>query len=175
MMSFQKNSRGVVIEGILMKIEDDENYRHKFEVWFPYTLENINLVKEGAFLVIKNFATKNYEEHWSILEIVQIMPFHFAFSGLSKTPYPSYVERAAYNIRSDWEEQQSENFEPSTRIIIKAIPTDLEFYKYREEIKIKEEENIPILGESVYMLSPESTLFVINGNLLTYEEEANEN
>jgi hypothetical protein len=69
----------------------------------------------------------------------------------------------------------NENFEPSTRIIIKAIPTDLEFYKYRGGILIKEEENIPILGESVYMLSPESTLFVINGNLLIYEEETNEN
>ena len=81
---YLKNDRGEDIKGILVKIEPNENTRYLYEIWFPYTLDYINRIKEGRFLIVQNFTNPKEGYHYSILEITYIEPIHYAVHNISK-------------------------------------------------------------------------------------------
>jgi len=154
---------GKEVSGTLMKIEPNENTRYSYEVWFPYALEYINVIREGRFLAVKNFATKDAEEHWSILEVTFIEPLHYALHNISKSHYPHFAETAAKNASIDWEIQTDAPKYPTTRIIVNAIPTNLEIVDDgSNKYELREETNIPMLGKEVYILNNETTQEIIN-------------
>ena len=154
---------GKEVSGTLMKIEPSENTRYSYEVWFPYALEYINEIREGRFLAVKNFATKDAEEHWSILEVTFIEPLHYAIHNISKSHYPHFAETAAKNASIDWEIQTDAPKYPTTRIIVDAIPTNLEIVDDgSDKYELQEETNIPMLGKEVYILDNETTQEIIN-------------
>ncbi|MEM3101678.1 MAG: ATP-binding protein [Candidatus Nitrosotenuis sp.] len=144
-----------------MKISENPDTRYEFEIWFDYTKRAINLIREGAMVAVPNFATNNTETHISILEIVSILPMHYAL-GSDISGYPGFVVEAAQNACLDWE-QETESTEDTTKIRCIAIPTNLELkLSNRGETKIQADENLPMIGSKVELLNNEYTQRIVN-------------
>jgi hypothetical protein len=151
--------------GTLIRLEEDENSRFRFEIWFDYTKQAMNLIREGAMLAVPNFASNNHEQHLSILEVVSILPMHYAL-GDDARGYPGFVVEAAKSAVNDWEEQETESTEDVTKIRCIAIPTNFETVRFIRQIderpKLQEESNLPMVGATVNLLDTAFTEFVTN-------------
>lgn len=151
--------------GTLIRLEEDENSRFRFEVWFDYTKRAMNLIREGAMLAAPNFASNNREQHLSILEVVSILPMHYAL-GDDARGYPGFVVEAAKSAVNDWEEQETESTEDVTKIRCVAIPTNFEVVQSigqtSERPNLREESNLPMVGASVHLLDTAFTEYVAN-------------
>lgn len=151
--------------GTLIRLEEDENSRFRFEVWFDYTKRAMNLIREGAMLAVPNFASNNHEQHLSILEVVSILPMHYAL-GDDTRGYPGFVVEAAKSVVNDWEEQEIESTEDTTKIRCIAIPTNFEVVQSTrptsDRPNLQEESNLPMVGASVRLLDTTFTEYVVN-------------
>ncbi len=152
------------LEGTLIRIQEDPEARYEFEVWFDYTRQAMNLIREGALLAVPNFASNHVESHRSILEVVSILPLHY---GLGDNPqgYPGFVVEAARSAARDWEEQEHEPTEDVTKIRCIAIPTNLEIVERDGEPRLQEESNLPMIGAKALLLDTPSTEYVLNSGL----------
>lgn len=149
------------MSGTLMKISENPDTRYELEVWFDYTKRAINLIREGAMVAVPNFATNSAETHMSILEIVSILPMHYAL-GSDMSGYPGFVVEAAHNACLDWE-QETESTEDTTKIRCIAIPTNLELkLSNNQEIEIQADENLPMIGSKVELINNEYTQRIVN-------------
>jgi hypothetical protein len=149
------------MSGTLMKISENPDTRYEFEIWFDYTKRAINLIREGAMVATSNFATNNTETHMSILEIVSILPMHYAL-GSDISGYHGFVVEAAHNACLDWE-QETESTEDTTKIRCIAIPTNLELkLSTRQEAEIQTDENLPMIGSKVELINDEYTEKIAN-------------
>jgi len=158
--------------GTLIGIKEDENARFRFEIWFDYTREAINLVREGAMLAVENFASTQLEQRLSILEVVTILPMHYGL-GNDTRGYPGFVVEAARSAANDWETQESEATEDTTKIMCVAIATNFEIVQSargaKAEPQLGEESNIPKLGSTARLLDTTFTEFVIFRDIQTTE------
>jgi len=155
--------------GTLMKISENPDTRYEFEIWFDYTKRAINLIREGAMVAVTNFATNSTETHMSILEIVSILPMHYAL-GSDISGYPGFVVEAAHNACLDWE-QETESTEDTTKIRCIAIPTNLELkLSNKQEPEIQVEENLPMVGSKVELINNEYTERIVNVGIDTKTE-----
>jgi len=148
------------MSGTLMKISENPDTRYEFEIWFDYTKRAINLIREGVMVVVPNFATNTTETHLSILEIVSILPMHYAL-GSDTSGYPGFVVEAARNACLDWE-QESESTEDTTKIKCIAVPTNLELKLLNNQTIFQIDENLPMVGSEVKLLNHEYTQRAIN-------------
>lgn len=151
--------------GTLVRVAEDENARFRFEIWFDYTRQAINLVREGAMLAVPNFASSQREQRLSILEVVTILPMHYGL-GDDTRGYPGFVVEAARSAANDWESQESEATEDTTKIKCIAIPTNFEIVQSvrasNAQPELEEESNLPMLGASTRLLDSDFTQYVIN-------------
>lgn len=158
--------------GTLISLEEDENSRFRYEIWFDYTRQAMNLIREGAMLAVPNFASNNKAQHLSILEVVTILPMHYAL-GNDTRGYPGFIVEAAKSVVNDWEEQEDESTEDTTKIRCVAIPTNLEVVQIpraQGSPGLQEESNLPMIGGNTRLLDTKFTEYVAN-----YGIEANEN
>jgi hypothetical protein len=153
------------LTGTLIRLEEDENSRFRFEIWFDYTKQAMNLIREGAMLAVPNFASNNHEQRLSILEVVSILPMHYAL-GDDPRGYPGFVVEAARSAVNDWEEQETESTEDVTKIRCIAIPTNFEVVQSARSTSanpnLQEESNLPMVGASVRLLDTAFTEYVAN-------------
>ena len=154
------------ISGILMKIEEDPTTRYHFEVWFDYTRHAINLLSEGSMVAVPNFASDDLITHYSILEIVGILPMHYAL-GSDTSGYPGFVVEAARNAGQDWLTQDAISTEETTKIRCIAIPTNLEIVEqpmgnHGQKPRLCEETSLAMVGHPAYPLDSEMTEIVAN-------------
>ncbi|MGC8783959.1 MAG: ATP-binding protein [Armatimonadota bacterium] len=152
------------LEGTLIRIQEDPEARYEFEIWFDYTRQAMNLIREGALLAVPNFASNHAESHRSILEVVSILPIHYAL-GDNPQGYPGFVVEAARSAVRDWEEQESEPTEDVTKIRCVAIPTNLEIVERDGQSRLQEESNLPMVGARALLLDTPSTEYVLNSGL----------
>ena len=66
--------------GRLMKISLDNMTGFNYELWFPYTQELMLNLKPGDSVAVPNFATDATTSNNSVLEIIQVLPAHFALA-----------------------------------------------------------------------------------------------
>jgi hypothetical protein len=88
------------LSGILMKIEENEVTRYRYELWFDYTRQAMNTIAEGAMLAVSNFASDQQQTRYSILEVTGILPMHYAL-GTDIGGYPGFITEAARNAGQD--------------------------------------------------------------------------
>ena len=88
------------LEGIMMEIVDSIDNQYGYTIWFPYTKNSINTIREGTLVSVKNFASNNDWDYLSILQITSIMPHHYAL-GKDRSGYPGFVEEAAVSAAQD--------------------------------------------------------------------------
>lgn len=148
--------------GTLMRLEEDPQSRFTFEIWFNYTKKGMNQIKEGTMIAVPNFASSDKTTRQSILEITSILPMHYAM-GKDTGGYPGFVVEAAQNAALDWESQEDEATEDTTKIKVRAIPTNLEIVEsIGKEPAIGIESNIPMVGSLVHLLDKETSEIIAN-------------
>ncbi|MCX7593312.1 MAG: ATP-binding protein [Fischerella sp.] len=162
---FVKSKNGKERTGVLMKLEENDQSRYEFEVWFEYTRLAMNDIKEGTMLAVPNYATTKEEIHYSILEVTSIKPIHYAI-GEDPQGYPGFVLEAAKNAAHDWTGQDDEPTEDTTTIQCTAIPTNLELIECKDGSRdFQPEQNIPMVGAVVRILDTEPTKQVVNKDI----------
>src|SRR5947209_19703863 len=134
-----------------MSMQDKEQTRYQYEVWFEYTRRTMSEVKEGTLLAVRNFATNQDETHFSILQVASVRPVHYAL-GESPTGYPGFVMEAARNIATDWSSQEERSEEDTTIIRCVALPTGMELVESRAGRSLNEDQAIPMIGSDARVL-----------------------
>ena len=155
------------LEGTLMSMEESPDTRFRYTIWFDYTREAINKIQEGTMLAVPNFGSDANARRWSILEITSVMPSHFALQS-GNLGYPGFVVEAARSAAQDWESQDKEATEETTKIEAKAIPTSLEIVEsesYDEPPDIEPETNMAMVGSKVRVLDSETTNLIANNGI----------
>jgi len=148
--------------GTLMQLDEDPQSRYTYEIWFPFTKKAMNEIREGTLIAVPNFATNANCICQSILEITTILPMHYAI-GTDTTGYPGFVVEAAQNAALDWEAQEREATEETTKIKVQAIPTNLEIIEVvGNEPRFQVESNIPMVGSQVRLLDRYTTERIAN-------------
>jgi hypothetical protein len=147
--------------GRLMRVQESEQTRYQFEIWFEYTRQAMTQLREGTFLATKNFATNESETHYSVLEVTSIMPIHYAL-GENFEGYPGFVMEAARNIATDWLSQETMSLEDTTIIRCVATPTDLEIVEDINGRVLCSEQSLPMVGSDVRVLTSETAQEIVN-------------
>src|SRR2546428_6655420 len=107
----------------------DSQGNPRYQIWFDYTRNLVNEIREGDLVAIQNFAPIEGGVPYSVLSLTNVLPIHYA---LGKTEqdikgYPGHVMEAAKNIAKDWKDQVDDPTEDVTKIVCEAVPTLLEF------------------------------------------------
>jgi len=140
------------MEGTLMELAEAPETRYRYVVWFDYTRRAINEIQDGTLLAVPNFAGDHSTRRYSVLEVATVLPTHYALQG-STGGYPGFVVEAARSAAQDWEIQDTEATEDTTKIRLVAIPTNLEIVEpLSGEPMIGPESNIAMVGARVRIL-----------------------
>lgn len=140
------------MEGTLMELAEAPETRYRYVVWFDYTRRSINEIQDGTLLAAPNFAGDPSTRRYSVLEVATVLPTHYALQG-NAGGYPGFVVEAARSAAQDWEIQDTEATEDTTKIRLVAIPTNLEIIEpLAGEPTIGPESNIAMVGARVRIL-----------------------
>lgn len=152
------------VVGRLLWAEADPNTRFKYTIWFDYTRKLINELQEGDLIAVPNFATDSEGIKYSILQLVTVMPRHYALGTDIKDlkSYPGFVTQAAKSASADWTEQEAESYEDTTKIICEAIPINFEFDENNSNEPLQPERAMAMVGKDVYILTSEMTEKIFN-------------
>ncbi len=159
----EKMFREEIASGILMKADPDERTRFKYTIWFDYTRDLINKITDGDFVVVQNYSSDKSAIKYSVLEIINVLPFHYAI-GSDLKGYPGFVKEAAKSASLDLLEQDTESTEDTTKIICEAIPTNFEFkdVSKAEDVKLDQESTMAMVGTEVKLIGHELTKRIVN-------------
>ena len=159
-----------------MSMRESPDTQFRYTIWFDFTREAINKIQEGTMLAVANFGSDARSRRWSILEVTSVMPSHFALQS-GNSGYPGFVVEAARSAAQDWESQEKESTEETTKIEAVAIPTLLEIvepesYDNSTSIDIGPETNMAMVGSKVRALDSKTTNLIAN-NGIDKENEKN--
>ncbi|MFB3852592.1 MAG: ATP-binding protein [Vicinamibacterales bacterium] len=153
------------MEGTLMELAEAPETRYRYVIWFDYTRQAINEIQEGTLVAVPNFASDARVRRHSVLEVATILPTHYAMQG-GVGGYPGFVVEAARSAAEDWESQDSESTEDTTKIRVVAIPTNLEIVEELDgEPTISTESNIAMVGAKVRILDTHYSNLVANNGI----------
>jgi hypothetical protein len=166
-------------KGILLGLRPDPNTGYRATVWFEYTRYLFNEVREGSLIAVRNFSDRrrnpdgspaeggrnaSYEEY-SILQIDQVHPWHYAIQGGGEQGYPGFTVAAAESARTDWTDMDAENRDDVSRIKCEAIPLRLAFRTEQGSNELPEahyDRSMPMPGFEARLLSPSMMRAVLN-------------
>jgi len=164
------------LEGTLMEMTEVPDTRFRYVVWFDYTRQNINAIQEGALLAVPNFASNGGFRNYSVLQVVTLLPTHYALQGGATSGYPGFVIEAARSAAEDWESQEHTSTEDTTKIRVVAVPTNLEIVedtsKPDADPSIQPESNMAMVGAKARVLDTDYSNRIAN-NGIDRENEPN--
>src|SRR2546428_47463 len=154
--------------GVLVSMDSDEFSGASYVVWFPYTRKFINSVHEGDLVAVRSFADREGKDVFSILELVSVLPAHYALgtsSADAEKAFPGFFLEAAKSARVDWE--QEEPTEQTTKIKAEAIPTSIQLVFESKHPNTSADDSLPMIGEEAFLLTDDLTNQIINKGLLS--------
>jgi hypothetical protein len=156
-------------QGVLVSMDASEHAGLSYVVWFPYTRKYITMVREGDMVAVRSFANSNGKDIFSILELVSVLPAHYALgtsSAEAEKAFPGFFLEAAKSARVDWE--QEEPTEQTTKIRAEAIPTGIQLvFDSKKNPSTSPDNSLPMIGEEAHLLSDDLTNQIINKGLLS--------
>jgi hypothetical protein len=153
--------------GTLVALESEERTGIEYDIWFPYARVFMNQVREGALVAVRNFSSRSENPRYSILELVQVLPVHYALGSSARDAeraFPGFVIEGAKSARQDWEQEVPT--EESTQIRTTAIPTGVQLSFESERYLMEVDESLPMQGEDVYVLRTPLVSQIMNRGLL---------
>ena len=168
-------------KGILLGLAPDPNTGYRATIWFEYTRALFNEIREGSLIAVRNFSDRapppptgqaqdrdrTYEEY-SILQVDQVHPWHYAIQGPGDGGYPAFTVASAQNARSDWTQWDDQNRDDVSRIRCEAIPLRLAFRTTADSSDLPitfADRSKPMPGFEVRLLSPGMTDSIVNQKL----------
>ena len=156
-------------KGVVVAMDSDNADELAYSVWFPYTKTFIHEIKVGSFIAVRNYASQNGDNSFSILELVSAYPKHYALGSSAKDTeraFPGFVIEAAKNAKVDWE--QEEPIEQTTKIKCEGISIGLQLKITKDgKSKLQTEDSLPMIGEDAHLLIDEQINNIVNKDLLT--------
>lgn len=146
----------------------------EYSIWFPYTSEIVQVVRKGSFVAVENFdSLSGSSKNYSLLEIMEAHPTHYALEGTGtsvRSSYPGFVVEAAKSAKHDWE--QDEPTEHTTVIDCTATRSGRELVVEDDaSASIEDEDALPKIGEDAQLVSNEMMSEIINEGLLETERD----
>ncbi len=168
-------------KGILLGIKPDPTSGYRATVWFEYTRRIFNEIREGSLIAIRNFSDRRrnpngspaedrnagYEEY-SILQIDQVYPWHYAIQGGGEQGYPGFTVASAESARRDWLDMDIQNRDDVSRVKCEAIPIRLAFRLDAQDDQLPEpffDRSMPMPGFEARLLSSEMVRAVLNRDI----------
>jgi len=151
----------------------------QLEVWFPYSLEAVKLLREGLFLAVRNTSSihlnqiSNLEEdqHYSLLRIDSIDTRHFVIDQIrqDRSDAPVSVEGLLEKHQHEWRRSATEPEENNLRIVASVSPTGLELHLPLAvanlvgfDHAIRPDLGTTMLGEVAYLMNRDVVQLVVN-------------
>ena len=153
--------------GVVVSQQPDDFSGFLYNVWFPYTKTNISEIKVGSFVAVKNFDGLIGAIKYSILELVSVLPVHYAIGtspAAIERAFPGFIIEAAKAARQDWE--QSEPVEQTTKIKTTAIPVHIQIRNVDDGFVPESDESMPMIGEEVHLLTNEIMNKIVNQGII---------
>ena len=161
----------------------------QLEVWFPYSLEAVKLLREGLFLAVRNTSSihlnqiSNLEEdqHYSLLRIDSIDTRHFVIDQIrqDRSDTPVSVEGLLEKHQHEWRRSATDPEENNLRIVTSVSPTGLELHLPLAvanlvgfDHAVRPDLGTIMLGEVAYLMNRDVVQLVVNRGM---EEPSGEN
>lgn len=149
------------------------------EVWFPYSIEAVKLLREGLMLAVKNTSSvhlhnisgSDEDQHFSLLRIDQVDTRHFVIDSVrdARSDVPVSIEGLLNKQLKEWQRKAADPEENNLRIIVSVSPTGLEVdlpmaasslrgYQFR----VGDQTGSTMLGEVAYLMKSEVARHVVN-------------
>jgi len=156
----------------------------QLEVWFPYSLEAVKLLREGLFLAVRNTSSihlnqiSNLEEdqHYSLLRIDSVDTRHFVIDQIrqDRSDAPVSVEGLLEKHQHEWRRSATEPEENNLRIVASVSPTGLELHLPLAvanlvgfDHRVCPDLGTLMLGEVAYLMNRDVVQLVVNRGMET--------
>ena len=156
------------VEGKLMGLErEDQGY--SCVIRFKYYKKLMEKVNEGSFVVVENYFSTKEKPRYTLLQIVEIFPRHFALSSIlesSRNPHPGFSWEAASSASKDLIEQVDTSTIDETYVECRAIPVGFDLVVESEDsVEFEKINSKPIQGMNAYVLKPDLICQLYNKGL----------
>lgn len=174
-----------IIKGFLVDI-DDNNIA---EIWFPYSIEIMKILKNGLLLACKNYTgidvyisksegtnDLSLGDHYSILELTNKKAMHYQVEKLRLEPEKIFITNELGKHRDSWNRKITQQENPDIKIIVKALITGDEIwclsewerskYNMQNNWVISKAQEPPIIGEEVYIITDKIAEIYVNSGII---------
>ena len=151
----------------------------QLEVWFPYSLEAVKLLREGLILAVRNTSSihlnqvSNSEEdqHYSLLRVDSIDTRHFVIDQIrqDRSDTPVSVEGLLEKHQHEWRRSAADPEENNLRIVTSVSPTGLEIHLPLAvanlvgfDHAVRPDLGTMMLGEVAYLMNRDVVQLVVN-------------
>jgi len=156
------------VYGVLLgRIKPEEE---KYLLFFPYSKKVAHQIRAGVFVAVENFGSDEYYKRYSILQIQNAVPTHYALGPSAEkleTEYPGFVLTSLDSARVDWEQETPR--EETTQIRAVAIPIGVQLEVPRtssdQNPSFSDDLNIPKQGAKAYLLNDQAIEEIMNRGL----------
>lgn len=151
----------------------------QLEVWFPYSMEAVKLLREGLILAVRNTSSihlnqiSNLEEdqHYSLLRIDAIDTRHFVIDQIrqDRSDAPVSIEGLLEKHQHEWRRAAADPEQNNLRIVATVSPTGLEIHLPLAAANlvgfdhaVGPDLGTTMLGEVAYLMNRDVVQLVVN-------------
>ena len=162
----------------------------QYEVWFPYSIEAIKLLRENLIIGVRNISSINLhrvtdvdeDAHYSLLRIASVTPRHFLVDQIrhDRANEPISIEDLISKFDMEWKRSVRDREQNNLRLVVSAENTGLELYlplgaaAYTQKTDaIGDAHSEPILGDIVFLMNQLVVERLVNRRLAAPAPENN--
>lgn len=162
----------------------------QYEIWFPYSIEAIKLLRENLIVGVRNISSINLhrvtdveeDAHYSLLRIASVTPRHFLVDQIrhDRANEPISIEDLISKFDMEWKRSVRDREQNNLRLVVSADNTGLELYlplgaaAYTQKADaISDAHSEPILGDIVFLMNQLVVERLVNRKLAAPTPENN--
>ncbi len=154
----------------------------QYEIWFPYSIEAIKLLRENLIIGVRNISSINLhrvtegdeDAHYSLLRIAAVTPRHFLVDQIrhDRANEPISIEDLISKFDTEWKRSVRDREQNNLRLVVSADNTGLELYLplgaaafNQKSDAIADARSNPILGDIAYLMNQNVVERLVNRQL----------
>ena len=154
----------------------------QYEIWFPYSIEAIKLLRENLIIGVRNISSINLhrvtdadeDAHYSLLRIAAVTPRHFLVDQIrhDRANEPISIEDLISKFDTEWKRSVRDREQNNLRLVVSADNTGLELYLplgaaafNQKSDSIGDARSNPILGDIVFLMNQSVVDRLVNRHL----------
>lgn len=162
----------------------------QYEIWFPYSIEAIKLLRENLIIGVRNISSINLhrvtdadeDAHYSLLRIAAVTPRHFLVDQIrhDRANEPISIEDLISKFDTEWKRSVRDREQNNLRLVVYTDNTGLELYlplgaaAYTQRSdSIGDARSNPILGDIAFLMNQSVVDRLVNRQLATPSPDNN--